>query len=961
MISISKFQNKDQASSYYQEENYYQKNSENGFFHGAAAPAVGVKNGQEVTKDTFQSLLNNTHAITGEALTKNTTANKRAGFDVTFSAPKSVSVMMEALQANGLTEEALKLREAHERATQKAMEEIGKYALTRIRNEAGEIERIKAGIVYASFQHDTTRITPSGNIDPQLHTHNFIFNVVSYVDKNGEFKTGAIENFGIYKNKMYFGQLYRNELANNLKELGYKIEFTDAKNGFFELQDFKKEELKEFSGRSKSMRALIEEYREKYPNTNESKLLEIINQDIKPPKQEVEREEILNKNKNRLENIGITKERIEELLHNREKESEGLKQAKADEFIELTARAITETNSTFSKEEIHKDAMKLGLKHGITKEELEEAIKFNDKIIQLDNDIYTTIDVLAAEKYIISKVMDKTGQLYKDRGKIENFIKNNYDNMTVGQKEMFSKILISDSQFMVIQGDAGTGKTYSMKALKEFLEAEQPNREIIGLSFTGKAAAGLEEDSGIKSSTIHSFLYSEAKDEFKESKERLIIVDEAGLVGSRQIAKIIKIAKKNNDKVVFVGDVKQFKAIAAGDIFAEMQRRGAETITLGETLRQKTEFTKEVVRLTKDQEFDQLFSLLLNSNKLLEEDKGELYQQIVNDYFEKKGDLLIIASKNEDRKIINQIIKKKNNNSNKSIKITINEMQSFSGINKFFAYSYLNTTINIGKIPNFKNGEIVEVVDTKDEHTLIVRTERREEKELDLKKYADDIVVFKKVEKEFVVGEKIVFTKNSKEIKNGEIDYIKEIKEDGIILLKSGKSFYCHHYNYFDHGYAITDYKAQGVTARNVAILADSQIASFNSFYTQVTRAKEDLKIYTQNKEELRANVSKKAHKSSTLQYLKGEKNEHKRNAAGDFEKSGSYKKSISEHKREIGNIRKERLRFKELIYRSIEGLKSIIQFFSQRPQQQQPKIETTTKQLLKENIRQQRFQELLR
>lgn len=951
MISISKFQNKDQASSYYEKENYYQKNSEKGYFHGAATTVIGLKEGQVVTEQVFKSLLNNKSPLTGEYLTKNT-KNPRAGFDVTFSAPKSVSILMESYEANKLNDEALKLREAHEKAVQAAMKEIEKYALTRIRNEAGEIERIKANIVYASFQHDTTRMTPAGEIDPQLHTHNFIFNVVSYIDpKDEKLKTGAIENFEIYKNKMYFGQLYRNELANNLKELGYKIEITDTKNGFFEIKGFSKEQLEEFSGRSLSMRELIDKYKEKYPNAaNEAKLLEIINQDIKPAKGKIDRDEVREKNKIRLEKVGLTIDKIKNFLLSREKEPVN-KSIRAEEILKLSAKAITENNSTFTKEELFKNALKLGLKEGITKEQLEVAIKFTDNIIQLDKNVFTTMEILKAEKYIISKITDKTEQLINDNKKINEFIESKYKNMTFGQKEMFAKILTTNNQFLVVQGDAGTGKTYSMKAIREFLEKEQPNREIIGLSFTGKAAAGLEEDSGIKSTTIHSFLNKEAKEPTGD-KNRLIIVDEAGLAGSQQIAEIINIAKQNNDKVVFVGDIKQFKAIAAGDIFAEMQKYGAETVNLGETLRQKTELTKEAVNLTKQRDFDTLFSLLSSKNKVVEDNKEELYQKITKDFFDKKGDLLIIASKNEDRKRINELIREKKDNSN-SVKIKINEILSFTGVDKYFSNNYINTTLLVSKIEGFKNGEVLKVIDKKDDFTLIVKTAKDEIKELDLKKYADDITAFKIVEKDFVKGEKIVFTKNSKEFKNGEIDYIKDIKKDGTITLQSGKSFNFNKYNYFDYGYAITDYKAQGVTAKDVAILADSKMATFNSFYTQLTRAKEDVKIYTNNIEELRANIEREAYKTSTLKYQERREYDNSGTFKGDIEKSRGNKRGSKEYKREYRELREERLRFKKFIHRTIERLKSVIHSFSKDSRKRELTVTETTKDRLLNSLNQ--------
>jgi hypothetical protein len=128
------------------------------------------------------------------------------------------------------------------------------------------------------------------------------------------------------------------------------------------------------------------------------------------------------------------------------------------------------------------------------------------------------------------------------------------------------------------------------------------------------------------------------------------------------------------------------------------------------------------------------------------------------------------------------------------------------------------------------------------------------------------------VQKEFATGETIIFTKNTSvlngaKVKNGERAVIESI-ENGIIQTMDGKQVDINEMGFVDHGYAITDFKSQGATATNVTILADAQMASMNAFYTQVTRAKEDITIYTENEEALLANLNKDAKTHSTLEYM---------------------------------------------------------------------------------------------
>jgi hypothetical protein len=100
--------------------------------------------------------------------------------------------------------------------------------------------------------------------------------------------------------------------------------------------------------------------------------------------------------------------------------------------------------------------------------------------------------------------------------------------------------------------------------------------------------------------------------------------------------------------------------------------------------------------------------------------------------------------------------------------------------------------------------------------------------------------------------------------------------------------------NYLDYGYAITDYKSQGATTKNVTICADSQMASFNSFYTQVTRTKANTTVYTDNKEALLANLKKDATKHSTLEYTTRGK---------EIEKKNKIKEEISKTIRGAGTV----------------------------------------------------------
>jgi len=181
------------------------------------------------------------------------------------------------------------------------------------------------------------------------------------------------------------------------------------------------------------------------------------------------------------------------------------------------------------------------------------------------------------------------------------------------------------------------------------------------------------------------------------------------------------------------------------------------------------------------------------------------------------------------------------------------------------------------KVPGTKNGAEYRIQSIVDEKHIEIATSSDKSMVINFYEYSQQCQLYKEVQKGFAPGETIIFTKNTSiedgvKVKNGERAVIESI-EDGIIQTVEGKRIDIKEMGFIDYGYAITDYKSQGATTKNVTILADTQIASLNAFYTQVTRAKENITIYTDNIEALLANLKKDARQRSTLEYtIDGEK-----------------------------------------------------------------------------------------
>jgi conjugative relaxase-like TrwC/TraI family protein len=917
--SFSNGGNAEQGASYYSQqnkkENYYQKNNEIGYLSGKGIERIGLKQGQVLDQSTFTKLMQGINPVTKKPLVRNHGAGReRAFFDVTNSPPKSLSILIAQLESRGELETAKFLRDLHEKANHKSIELIqDNFTRTRIGTEAKEIKT--DGLMWAKFQHDTAREV-DGFVDPQLHTHNVIFNQVAYHDEDGKVKSAALHNDQIYKNKAIIQLHYHTTLANSLKEHGIDIELTNLKRGEFEIKEFSREQVLEFSSRRKIIEENLPKYKEKYPNKTEDELKDLIVKKTKKAKQEIDMSELLKVNRARMNDIGVTDDFIDNVvLKNFQSGSSGGSEKVNAKVLEKHIRTalenIVEKESTFLKEEVLVQALQKSALEGfnITLDEystvFDEMKLRSNRLDELElmeigesksGAIYTVKKVIEAEHYIINKTVTddnrKKESYVQNKKELSDYLDDKYPTLTKGQREMVETALLTDNRYLCVQGDAGTGKTFAVKALKETIKEKFPDMEIVGLSYTGMAVKGLSEDGGIDSYTLHQFLGKEEKADTKK-KPRLLIVDEAGMAGSLQMAELIKVAEQNGDTLLLIGDTKQFKSIGAGQIFDDLQKYGAQTVHMKETKRQKTDYTKSLVSAIKEKDTEKIFSVLEEHNKIIEnENLQDLVGDMIVEYKKSKNEGTapqLLASKNTDRKVLNNIVrgieKEEGNISEIDRPLPVYENVNLQDVeaehNKNYEANYI-LTIN-EPINGFRYGDkaIVEGADIHSESVIYVRREKDGRRmSIDLSKNNNfrKLSIFKKVVKDFSVGDKIVYTKNNKglKIKNGMADTIVEVDEMGNIFTEKGKDFNVSDYPFVDYRYCLTDYKSQGMTTERALILADHKMANFNSQYVQATRVKNDVQFFTQNKEALKRKITQEQVKGTTLDYADIEKILHK-------------------------------------------------------------------------------------
>lgn len=364
---------------------------------------------------------------------------------------------------------------------------------------------------------------------------------------------------------------------------------------------------------------------------------------------------------------------------------------------------------------------------------------------------------------------------------------------------------------------AGTGKTTMMERLKWI--ADEQGIEIKGVCFTGKAADGLESESGINSTTIHSFLNrlenkkSQNNNEIKQewdfsnvekcNRREIWAVDEAGLVDMRLMNQLQKAAEARGAQVLLLGDPDQLPPVGAGEPMRQMIEAGMATAHLYDICRQKDAELLAAVRESVQGDHLKTYEMLDNKGCYLEiKDKKERLKAITEKITalpigEYKKNLLLVST-NADRKSYNQSIRAE--------------------------------YVNRGEIENGKNFKIIVRIGEKD---------RQEERN-------------------FARKDRIIFTANDRRmgVMNGTMATIEKIIGDEITALTDAGqiiSWDMEKYNSIDHAYAVTNYKAQGMTVEK--IIADMNIKSApqtrNALYVDISRAKQEAVVYTDNKEML--------------------------------------------------------------------------------------------------------------
>jgi len=547
------------------------------------------------------------------------------------------------------------------------------------------------------------------------------------------------------------------------------------------------------------------------------------------------------------------------------------------ERLERIDRIAADTLKTLSKEkyaftipEAKQRIMAAGVLEAITADEAKAAMERAELVKlgkmereeQKTKDVYvTTKENIDIEKAVLDRVQNGKGvitekvlTIEESRAALERVErKANAEERAAGKFEVKTRegeqgeavhhILVSNDKYIAVDGLAGTGKTTMMERLKRI--ADEQGIEIKGVCFTGKAADGLQADSGIESTTIHSFLNKlEGKKPpepertrtenlkragqdlelaYKQEAEKqggikqewdfsavqkcqgreIWAVDEAGLVDMHLMNQLQKAAEARGAQVLFLGDPDQLPPVGAGEPLRQMEDKGMATAHLYDIRRQRdTELLQAVRESVKGDHIKTFEALEAKGNYREVKDKATRMNDIKNEMtaapVEKYSENLLLVSTNADRKAYNKAIRAE--------------------------------YVERGELDKGKTYKITVHDGEKD------RQEKRD----------------------FAEKERIIFTANDKRlgVMNGTMATIEKIDGQEITAKTDGGervTWNIEKYNSIDHAYAVTNYKAQGMTVDKVVADMNTKGAAQtrNALYVDISRARHNAVVYTDSKERL--------------------------------------------------------------------------------------------------------------
>jgi conjugative relaxase-like TrwC/TraI family protein len=891
MLTISKPLSSGQAQTYHAkeftsaEQNYWkQGDSILGEWQGRMAEHYGLAGG--IDAEHFARLSDGQNPLTGEQLVRHRTGQEyttadgatvkpvehRAGWDATFSAPKSVSL-------TALVGGDDRVRYAHREAVTTALTELERYTQARIGgNRAAETT---GKFIAAKFEHDTARPV-DGYAAPQLHTHAVIFNMTERADGS----TRAVQPQSYFDSQQFATAVYQSELMYRLAHLGYEI--TPGRSGAPEIKGYTQEYLDASSPRSQQIREYLEKSGFAGPEA-----AQIAAHSTRDRKEIHTPSEVLAAHRKVAAEFGNQAHQVVQDARNR---ANGIEQKPLANAQERVQEAVTFSKSrNFEREavtderDIMRDALRRGmgdLTYGQVRDNFEQRQatgEFQPTPGQKHDTgrQFTTRETIAEELATI-KHMQQGQHTVEPTMRQEDAAAHAHTRefLNPAQQRAIEEVLTSQDRIHGLQGLAGSGKTTTLEAIRE--GAERNGYAVEGFAPTSRAAGQLRE-AGIQADTLQGFLARGGVERSAgdPNARHLYMLDESSLASTRQMQSFLeKIGPQ--DRVLLVGDTRQHQGVDAGKPFEQMQQAGMRTSQLDQIMRQKDpELLRAVEHLSRNDTATGI-QLLQQQGRITEiPDPQQRIETIAKNYVARPENTLVVSPDNASRRDINDAIRAELQGSGVLSKdnhamTVLTQRSELTSADRNWAALYQPADVLYytrgSKELGIERGTYATVVSIDPKaNQLTVEREDGQHVTYDPKRL-HGIAAYREIAREFAEGDRLQFTvsKPDIDIKNRDLGTVEQIHGTNMTVRMDGDkartlTFNASEMRHFDHGYAVTSHSSQGLTTDRVLVNMDTkahpELINTRFAYVSVSRASEDARIYTNNamtlSERLSTNVSK--------------------------------------------------------------------------------------------------------
>ena len=889
MLTISKPLSAGQAQSYHQkeftsrEQNYWsQRGVVAGEWQGRLAAPLGLAGA--VSAEDFTKLSQGQHPETGEQLVRQRasyeyqdadgktikTMEHRAGWDATFSAPKSVSL-------TALVGGDDRVREAHRDSVRIALEQLEHYTQARI--GGNHPPETTGKFVAAKFEHDTARPV-DGYVAPQLHTHAVIFNITEREDGQPR----AIQPQSLFDSQQFATAVYQSELTYRLRELGYEI--TVGRSGAPEVKGYSQEYLDASSPRSQQIREYLER-----TGRHGKEAAEIAAHSTRDKKEIHSPGEVMAAHRKLAADFGNQADAVVRAARERVQHQE----KPANSFDRVRESLTFSRDKNFEREAVvdERALIRDGLRRGMgdvtyaqVRGNLDARIASGEfqgvERASMPGRQFTTAKTIAAEHEIVSRVREGRNHAEPLLSRSQAIsVADQHPHLNRTQKTVVEDVLSSPDRIQGIQGFAGSGKTTTLSVIRS--AAESQGYQVEGFAPTSRAARQLGE-AGVPAGTLQGFLARSATT-VPPDQRHLYFVDESSLASTNQMREFLsRLAPQ--DRVLLIGDTRQHQGVEAGRPFEQLQEAGMRTAKLDEIVRQKDPALKSAVEMLATGQVSAALDALQKQGRVREiPNAEERHRAIARSYIESPEKTLIVSPDNASRRELNSAVRQelKANGTvapeDHSFRILV-QRQDMTGAERSWAGRYeINDVVRYArgsKSAGIEAGEYRTVVGiNSDSNLLTVEKSTGELTNYDPRRLTG-VSVYREVVQEFSAGDRIQFTAPDKSLgtANRDLAVIESVASDGLITARLDNNrrveFDAQQHRHFDHGYAVTSHSSQGLTAERVLVNADTgvhpDLLNSRFGYVSISRASHEATLYTNDMIKLNPQLSADVSKTSALE-----------------------------------------------------------------------------------------------